>query len=222
MLEKLRSWVSFLTREALGLDRSPGDSYRGETAQQYVGTRPDWVEEQQVVEEILDSLPNGLSCLDIPVGPGRFLKKYQEKNYSVTGLDLSSDMLEIASSSGSGGSAASLELAVADVTSIPFPDKYFDICVSTRFLDGNITFGQLRVALTELRRVTRSRAIFHLSYRTRQHSVPLRQNRVIAGRLIEEELLELLESFGFVLISSRVTVARATSEAVVYLLEVRG
>jgi|AntAceMinimDraft_1070359.scaffolds.fasta_scaffold09153_3 ubiquinone/menaquinone biosynthesis C-methylase UbiE len=219
LIETVRALFSYCFREFRGLDRSPGNSYSDEVASNYLGTRPDWAQEQDAVEGLLDSLPNGLSCLDIPVGPGRFLGKYKEKCFTVTGLDLSADMLAIASKEAASiGSIDDVRLGVSDVTKLPFADNEFDLCVSTRFLDGNITYSELRMALAELSRVTRGKAIFHLTYRTRAVSVPLRSNRVIAGRLTEDKLLSLLASFGFIPISSVATVVRETSTAVMYLL----
>lgn len=71
------------------------ERYRGEGASSYNSVRqtsPRWKLEHETVARMLQP-HRGKSVLDLPVGTGRFVPLYQELECSLTGVDLSSDML---------------------------------------------------------------------------------------------------------------------------------
>lgn len=218
-----RSAFSWIYRELAGLDRSPGDSYYGDTASQYLENRPDWEAEQVAFESLVRDEGGSRRVLDLPVGPGRFFDVCRELGNSVWGVDISEEMLAIARKRATGWLAedgGGVTLVKSSAESLPFADSFFDITVSSRFLDGNVTFSQMTKILREIRRVTARTALLHFTYRTRHQSVPLHPNRVIAGRLKEDDLGLLLKRFGYEIREKRVTAVRETSEAVVYSCDV--
>lgn len=52
-----------------------------------------WLVEQRVITEWLSELPEGSNVLDCPVGTGRFLPVYEDRQLRVVGADISGDML---------------------------------------------------------------------------------------------------------------------------------
>lgn len=219
-----RAVLSWIYREIAGLDRSPGDSYYGDTASRYLENRPDWEAEQVAFESLIRNQGESQRVLDLPVGPGRFFDVCLDLQDSLWGVDLSEEMLSIARERAGGGLAeegGGITLLEASAESLPFPDGFFDVTVSARFLDGNITFSQLRRVLREIRRVTDKTALLHLTYRTKHGSLPLHPNRVIAGRLTDEDLRSFLREHGFEVKEKLVTAIRETSEAIIYRCDVR-
>lgn len=69
-------------------------------------------------------LPNGKSVLDLACGTGTLCKLLSEKGYNVTGIDLSDDMLCVASSKG----IQNASFVKADISSFVLPQKV-DYCV---------------------------------------------------------------------------------------------
>lgn len=57
--------------------------------------KKDW-EDKKYVELFLNYLNNNASILDIGCGTGELLKYYQDKDFTVTGLDVSEEMIKIA------------------------------------------------------------------------------------------------------------------------------
>lgn len=77
------------------------DHYYGQTAKDYEAKRQGitWELEDQFLIAGLDGVK---SVLDCPVGTGRFLPFYQERNIKCVGVDISQDMLNQASKKGCG------------------------------------------------------------------------------------------------------------------------
>jgi ubiquinone/menaquinone biosynthesis C-methylase UbiE len=72
----------------------------------------------------------GLKVLDIGCGTGAQLAYYQAGGSQVFGIDLSKPMLQVAKSN-LGNQAA---LTVGDALRIPFPDRTFDLVISSLFI----------------------------------------------------------------------------------------
>src|SRR5690606_38134070 len=68
--------------------------YRGEIAAGYEARRRlqvKWKAEDRIVREMLSELPPETVLLDIPVGTGRFIPFYEERDFRVIGLDVRSE-----------------------------------------------------------------------------------------------------------------------------------
>jgi ubiquinone/menaquinone biosynthesis C-methylase UbiE len=98
------------------------------------------------VLSLLDTGPGTL--LDAGMGPGRLLEQLDRLGWTVHGVDLSPEMVEIARAH---LPAARERLALGSIEALPFPDETFDAVVAT----GVLEYATLPTALRELARVLR-------------------------------------------------------------------
>jgi len=147
--------------------RSP-DHYYGSVVDTYEAERrdaPEWAVEQETVQGFTSRVATGASILDVPVGTGRFLPYYKGAACSVTGLDLSGDMLRR-----SAAVATQLSFPVrfleGSAFRLPFPDAQFDHVISFRLLTW-FDEPEFERALRELSRVTRVSLL--VSFNLRSH-----------------------------------------------------
>src|SRR3990170_2451843 len=71
-------------------------TYTGEMAETYDSKRTlskKWQLEQDVVHRILESMPHGITLIDVPVGTGRFVELYHKLGIAASGVDISKDMI---------------------------------------------------------------------------------------------------------------------------------
>jgi ubiquinone/menaquinone biosynthesis C-methylase UbiE len=138
--------------------------YIGFVAATYVKHRvgPKWWSENAATEALLASIPEGASVLDVPVGTGRFFPLYKARKLTVSGIDVSRDMLEQASNHAE-EVGATVTLAEGDIRNLPFPNDHFDLVLCVRFLNlaGEAVMAQ---ALRELARVTRRSVLIGVRY----------------------------------------------------------
>jgi len=141
--------------------------YRGATAQAYERARAKqekWVSEQRIVENYLETLPEGSSVADIPIGTGRFVAAYHRLRLNAAGFDISPDMIALAA-----GKACKigldLPLHIADIRSLDAANGAFDAAVCICFLNW-IDIDGTRTALRELTRVTRETLIIGIRHYT--------------------------------------------------------
>lgn len=100
--------------------------------------------------EITDVLP-GYRILDVATGTGKQAFAYAGMGYDVTGIDLSENMLRVASRKNRYPDA---KFVLADAISLPFPDAAFDIvCISYGLHEMPLSIREKTVK--ELARVTR-------------------------------------------------------------------
>ena len=105
------------------VERSVSAGY-GEWATKYDDpNNPVIVAEEPVVQSILAQYPRG-TALDAACGTGRHAKYLASQGHSVTGLDASPAMLEVARSK-----IPSARFEVADLSSIPMPNDAVDLAV---------------------------------------------------------------------------------------------
>jgi ubiquinone/menaquinone biosynthesis C-methylase UbiE len=140
--------------------------YFGFVAATYVKHRvgPKWWSENAAVETLLDSVPEGASVLDAPVGTGRFFPLYLSRRLTVSGIDVSRDMLEQAAGFAE-EVGATVALAEGDIRALPFPNSNFDLVLCVRFLNlaGEAVMAE---ALKELARVSRKSVLIGIRYLT--------------------------------------------------------
>lgn len=148
-------------------NRGAGDTYYGDQAERYEANRVGkqyWDDQQEIAEELIAGLPDGLSVLDVPFGTGRFVKAYNRKGWRVSGVEISADM--IASARRLRGEAmAGYDVRVGDALELPWPDNTFDLVMSFRFLSEIVSVAEARSAMAEMARVTRDLAILDLGIR---------------------------------------------------------
>lgn len=122
----------------------------------------------------------GGDVLEVAVGTGRNLPHYRPGT-SVTGIDLSEAMIDLALRRAS-ASAADVQLHVADAQHLPFADASFDTVVATLAL---CSIPNDAVALSEAARVLRPGGTLVLLEHVRSPSVGVRT----VQRLLEPLLL---------------------------------
>ena len=106
-----------------------------------------------VANQVLGHLKSG-RVLDVGTGPGRLPLLIASKNkyLRVTGVDLSPDMVKIASRKASRMGLENLDFKVGNASSLPFDDREFDLVIST------LSFHHWKgpeAALEEIHRVLR-------------------------------------------------------------------
>ena len=181
-----------------------GDSYYSRRARNYTIRRSKqawWPVEQEEMKNLLETLPKGLKVLDMPFGTGRFAEFYAERGFDIHGLDISVDMLATAAAE-LGDLYKQCTCKTGDARQLPYEDEEFDLVVSCRFLSDIIIFGDAKIAIKELHRVTKKHAILQLSENPKEHIEPA--DSEIMGNLMARENVEaLLLSLGFKLIERR-------------------
>ena len=153
---------SYLVRSPLSVleDGNPvGDVYYGDLVTNYDKERSfgvTWIMEDEqlrlLIMHLADKLPKTPRLLDVPIGTGRFLDTYKENNFMIYGADISNDMLAMAVKNSKG---YRIEVDQADASNLKYPDKYFDLLVSVRFLQGMIPEKSIKEVLLEFSRVSR-------------------------------------------------------------------
>jgi ubiquinone/menaquinone biosynthesis C-methylase UbiE len=83
------------------------------------------------VQNFLKSIPKGSKIIDIPVGTGRFFPSYEEHQFEVTGLDISQEMLDVASQK---VRSERIHLKKGYSHELPFENNSFDFAICWRFL----------------------------------------------------------------------------------------
>jgi len=182
-----------------------GDSYYGKVAANYEKRRSKqgwWQVEQKEMKALLDSLPRGLSVVDIPFGTGRFVPYYIERSYEIHGLDASIEMLNTASSL-LGEQFKECSVLTGSAMELPYSDNQFDLVVSTRFLRDIIVSDDAKKTLKEFARITKKYAIIQLGQSTESRSKPIDPGVVLGSRLSEAGNKKLLKDSGFMIVDKR-------------------
>ena len=84
---------------------------------------------RRIADDVAATAPRGAAVLDVGTGPGVLLTEIavRRPDLELTGIDLSADM--VAAATRNLGTHAAVR--VADVTALPFPDRSFDLVVSS-------------------------------------------------------------------------------------------
>ena len=106
-----------------------------------------WWEENKALIKMLSN-ENIEHILDVPTGTGRFLPLYEDKKYTIIGVDASNDMLEEAKNKNT-----SAFLIEGNAFNLPFDDNTFDLSVCIRFLNW-FDINDVNKLIKELKRVS--------------------------------------------------------------------
>ena len=112
-------------------------------------------DQEQVLAEFLGDV-NGLRILDMATGTGRAALALAKRGALVTGIDASSEMLNVARAR-SAAAGLPIEFSEGDAHALTFTDRAFDATVCLRML---MHVPDWRTALAELCRVTGHRLVF--------------------------------------------------------------
>lgn len=122
------------------------DKYHGTVAERYDVERCHslrWAREQLAVADFVREGP----VLDVPLGTGRYGEIYRERGFAVTGVDVSADMLALASAR-----YPEMALFQGSIFALPYYDGWFASAVCTRLLDW-LSPVDMPQAVAEIRRV---------------------------------------------------------------------
>lgn len=199
VLPVIPSSVATLLRHSL--DRPFGNRYYQDRALKYDELREhqlSWKGENRALRDMAAGLGRGLSVLDVPVGSGRFFSIYSELDWTVTGLDASSEMLNVARNRMGSASEMKPVLLEGKATALPFADSEFDVVVCFRFLQSIVSFGNAQIVIGEIARVTKRYAILHLDVRPEglPEVRPPKLRATMRGNLTWPQIVSLLESKG--------------------------
>lgn len=189
----------------MGKSGAKGDSYYGKVAENYEKrrTKQDWWKvEQEQMQSLLGTLPEGLSVLDIPFGTGRFVPYYVDRGFSIHGLDASIEMLSAAQES-LGDNFNKCKVSVGNAMEMDFNDNQFDLLVSTRFLRDIIVAKDAKKALSEFARVTKQYAIVQLGENTQDVNKAIYPDVILESKLSADGNAELLGEVGFEVVERR-------------------
>ena len=145
--------------------------YFSNTAYRYDKRRENtdkWKKENQIIDQYIRHFSQKTRVLDSPIGTGRFMPLYKKYKFSVTGLDISQDMIDIARAK---ADKAGLEIEFKNTSlfETDIEDNAYDVVLCIRFLNWVDKKNALLIA-QELARLSSRNIIFSL--RTR---VPISQ-----------------------------------------------
>lgn len=146
--------------------------YRGDVASGYDAkreTQSKWLAENLIMESMLAHFPKGTRVLDIPIGSGRFIPLYEKLGFSVLGLDINKDMLDVAARKVTGDSVT---LREGNVLSIDLPNQICDVAICIRMFRW-LSPEDVQIALRELQRVSRKWIIFNARVRNHPFARPM-------------------------------------------------
>ena len=207
----------------LKVEAADPDHYHGDVARDYLKKRlqqESWHREQAVVGELLGTLPEGITVLDVPVGTGRFVEMCDDRRMSVTGVDISQDMLDMARETLGDELYGRCRMIKGSADELPFDAAAFDLVICFRFF-GLIPLALSERVMKELRRVCGRWMIIRVPVRkdTAPPLPPAIGNEPVGGRLYERELLEEFRREGFAVRERRSVEERSDVSYLVYLLE---
>ncbi len=182
-----------------------GDSYYGKVAANYEKRRTKqgwWAIEQEQMKSLLETLPEGLSVLDVPFGTGRFVPYYVDRGFTIDGLDASIEMLSAARES-LGDNFNKCRVAVGSAMEMDFDDNQFDLLVCTRFLRDIVVAKDAKRALLEFARVTKQYAIIQLGENTQDDGDKIHPEVILGSKLSADGNAELLGDAGFEVVEKR-------------------
>ena len=136
------------------------ETYTGNTAERYDEKRSasqKWHEENLVIGSFLSQLPAKSRLLDVPVGTGRFIELYKKHRITATGVDISNDMIGVASAKAT-QLQAKITLRQGSVLDLKFPDGAFDCAMCVRLMNW-LRSEEMDQAIGQLSRVSKKHLI---------------------------------------------------------------
>jgi SAM-dependent methyltransferase len=116
--------------------------------------------------------PGPGDLLDAGMGPGRLCRELDQRGWTVTGIDASPDMVDLARRR---LPDARDRLFEARIEALPFADASFDVVVAT----GVLEYADVEAALAEIRRVLRPEGRAVVSYPNPRALYAIWKTRVI-------------------------------------------
>jgi len=108
--------------------------------------------EKSAMEKVLPDAKPGQSLLEIGSGTGHWSEWFAGKGYNVTGVDVSPDMVKVATSKRLHRKINGVHYVVGDASRLQFPDNYFDVGAAVTVLEFVDDPGRI---VSEMARVVR-------------------------------------------------------------------
>jgi len=150
---------------------------------------------------LLSELEVGSSVLDVGCATGKHVLFLAKHGFKATGVDLSSEMIKIASGKNKSKNAT---FALGDATKLDFPNKSFDYVISMGNTLGSIPGEDQRIkALREIIRVARKKVILELvkSNSTKEvvdkYTFLSKNEGYITKRWNENEISDIIKSLSY-------------------------
>ena len=152
--------------------------------------------EKRAMDRLVPSAEKGRRLLEVGCGTGHWSQYFVDRGFDVTGIDLSEQMIQVASGKNIAGSC----FLVADGENLPFADGQFDVAVAITMLEFTTHPNKV---LSEMARCVRTRggtlivgALNALSPYNQQRKE--RQSSVYASASLfsPRQLEDLLSQFG--------------------------
>lgn len=137
--------------------------YFGKVADDYETKRadkPKWIQEDLTLKQLLSDWPEGTKIIDCPVGTGRFIPYYRQRNFEVVGVDVSHDMVKKARTKVGADSILFQEGNILRL-SAQYAAGAFDLAIAIRIMNL-IDPKDMVLALQQLQHVARRGVIFNL------------------------------------------------------------
>ncbi|WP_027341659.1 class I SAM-dependent methyltransferase [Hamadaea tsunoensis] len=137
-----------------GTKRLPVPTMEGATARWYArnrGSAPQRAAYRTQAAAFARRIPEGAEILEIAPGPGYFAVELAHLGFPVTGLDISTSFVRIASAYARSEGVA-VDFRHGDAAALPFPDRAFDVVVCQAAFKN---FQEPVRALDEMHRVLR-------------------------------------------------------------------
>lgn len=137
--------------------------------------------------DLYDVKKDAKRILDLGCGNGNYAIFLAELGYTVYGIDISSEAVEIAKA-WFNKKGLKADLKVGDVGRLPYEDGFFDVVVCDGVLD-HVLFSKAKNAMSEIKRVCAKGAYVFLSLRSTEDSEFGR------GRKVDHNSFELEEGY---------------------------
>lgn len=156
--------------------------------------------------DLFISYLQGNKILDIGCGPGRDARYLAEKNLEVVGIDLTTNLIKIASKN-----APRAKFIIMDMRRLNFPERYFDgVWVWASFL--HIPRKESKKTLIKFNRVLKERGILAISVKKGKGEGFIKKDEAdnrFYSFYEEKEFIELLESCGFEIIKEFIEIKKS-------------
>lgn len=163
-------------------DKNVAESYDRLRFKSIKGVITNWLELRLINKALqYSNIFPPAQILDIPCGTGRLSLYLAMKGYTVTGVDISSEMIRVAREKVEKYNLIdNVFLKIEDAENLSFPDDSFDAVISLRFLGHTPPEIRLKV-LQEFKRVTRKHLIFVYYNRNSFNGILRKQRRKRQG-----------------------------------------
>lgn len=154
------------------------------------------IQPEHKVEKFLSYLSPNDKLLDIGCGPGRDASYFVEKGFDVTGIDISSKMIQLAREE-----VPNATFELMDIEEMTFPENHFDaVWASASLL--HVPKDKINSILKQIQRFVKEGGIIYLSLKKGEGETLTPDHRYGGVKKFwayyqEEELLSLLKNEGF-------------------------